>query len=433
MQDMETIYQDLTSVDIEGQKRLWDERGKGYYGEYLLFTQLYQRVQGQSKILMNLKIPTENGRTTEIDLLMIHESGIYVFEAKHYKGTIYGRYEDSTWTQYFRTQKNSHFPSPIKQNEYHIAALKHMFPGIPASSFIVFTNEDTEVKVTNWEGTGVVVCKIDQIPWYIEQINRSLDKQLTVEQIESIFTSLSAYSPMSHEKVTEEGVEIPFTEYTNKIKSDFSDSVAMERDAQHRMFKHRLHTVVVVALIICAIVILGALYTWNLSQEKVKEAQTAQRAAENKLEDFSKKFREVAPMNGGTVELKDDFLKVYDVELRESADLKDTILFSCKLQINGEKYGLHIYRNSTVVVQFKDGSVAEYLLSAQVNIFSEKSLANFSPGWYSTSTELPEIQIYTKSKNDIAYIKLTNVGIFNQGNYGKNLLPGVEFKLYAAE
>ena len=143
---METIYSNLTSVDIEKQKQIWDERGKGYYGEYLLLTELYQRVKGQCKILMNLNVPTGNGKTTEIDLLMIHETGLYVFEAKHYKGTIYGSYEDAKWTQYFRTQENSHFPSPIRQNEYHIEALKRLFPGTPIKSFVVFTNDETNIK-----------------------------------------------------------------------------------------------------------------------------------------------------------------------------------------------------------------------------------------------------------------------------------------------
>ena len=82
---METIYGNLTSVDIEEQKRIWDERGKGYYGEYLLLTELYRHIKGQCKILMNLNVPTAAGKTTEIDLLMIHETGLYVFEAKHYK------------------------------------------------------------------------------------------------------------------------------------------------------------------------------------------------------------------------------------------------------------------------------------------------------------------------------------------------------------
>ncbi|MBQ5799166.1 MAG: NERD domain-containing protein, partial [Oscillospiraceae bacterium] len=93
--EIEQVYKQLTNVDIEEQKRIWDERGKGYYGEYLLFCELYKNVAGHGKILMNLNIPTESGGTTEIDLILIHETGIYVFEIKHYKGTIYGKDTDS--------------------------------------------------------------------------------------------------------------------------------------------------------------------------------------------------------------------------------------------------------------------------------------------------------------------------------------------------
>ena len=96
---IDDIYKNLTSVDIHEQERLWDNRGKGYYGEYLVFCKLYQSVPGQCKILMNLNIPVFGGSSTEIDLLMIHESGLYVFEIKHYKGTIYGKLTDNTWTQ----------------------------------------------------------------------------------------------------------------------------------------------------------------------------------------------------------------------------------------------------------------------------------------------------------------------------------------------
>ena len=83
--DIKNVYKQLTNVDIEEQKRLWDERGKGYYGEYLVFFELYKKMAGNGKILMNLNIPTENGGTTEIDLLLIHETGIYVFEIKNLK------------------------------------------------------------------------------------------------------------------------------------------------------------------------------------------------------------------------------------------------------------------------------------------------------------------------------------------------------------
>ena len=37
MDKAEEIYQQLTGVDLDMQRRIWDERGKGYYGEYLVF------------------------------------------------------------------------------------------------------------------------------------------------------------------------------------------------------------------------------------------------------------------------------------------------------------------------------------------------------------------------------------------------------------
>ena len=104
--DINTIYTQLTNVDIERQKQIWDDRGKGYYGEYLLFCELYKSIAGSGKILMNLNVPIENNKTTELDLVLIHETGLYVFEVKHYKGTIYGKDTDPIWTQYFRTVRN---------------------------------------------------------------------------------------------------------------------------------------------------------------------------------------------------------------------------------------------------------------------------------------------------------------------------------------
>ena len=73
--DIKKVYNQLTDVNISEQKQFWDERGKGYYGEFLLFSKLYEIIPGCCKILMNLNIPTPNGKTTEIDLLLIHENG----------------------------------------------------------------------------------------------------------------------------------------------------------------------------------------------------------------------------------------------------------------------------------------------------------------------------------------------------------------------
>lgn len=94
---MKQVYKNLTGVDVEQQKGLGDERAKGYIGEFEVLSQILKSVEGKFKILMNLKVPIE-GKTTEIDLLMLHETGIYVFEVKNYKGIIYGDMNGKRWT-----------------------------------------------------------------------------------------------------------------------------------------------------------------------------------------------------------------------------------------------------------------------------------------------------------------------------------------------
>ena len=50
--DMKNVYKQLTGIDIEDQKHIWDERGKGYYGEFVVFCELHKHVIGTGKILM---------------------------------------------------------------------------------------------------------------------------------------------------------------------------------------------------------------------------------------------------------------------------------------------------------------------------------------------------------------------------------------------
>ena len=42
------------------------------------------------EVVRNLYVPQGGGRVTEIDMVLIHNSGIYVLEIKNYSGWIYG-------------------------------------------------------------------------------------------------------------------------------------------------------------------------------------------------------------------------------------------------------------------------------------------------------------------------------------------------------
>ena len=72
-------------------------------------------------------MPKENGETSEIDVLMIHNKGIFVFERKNFSGWIFGNEIQRMWTQTLpkgrgRSHKESFF-NPIMQNRTHIKTL----------------------------------------------------------------------------------------------------------------------------------------------------------------------------------------------------------------------------------------------------------------------------------------------------------------------
>ena len=199
------IYQKLTGIKIDEQMKLWDARGKGYYGEYLLFSELYNKVSGTCKILMNLQIPSEHGKTTEIDLLVIHETGLYVFEAKHYKGTIYGKIDEPRWTQYFRTAPNQSFNSPIMQNRWHIEQLSKLYPNLPIRSFIVFTNEECTLNVIGGM-KDTTLCYLHNMRRMFEDMCAKAAVCMNMEQIDEVFRSLTIHSPMQMDCIYDNGV-----------------------------------------------------------------------------------------------------------------------------------------------------------------------------------------------------------------------------------
>ena len=90
-------------------KSLLHYRNAGQFGEYLIDYALQSEgVEGECVVLTNLYLPMK-GKTTEIDLLMLHEKGIFVIESKYYSGWIFGSEDQLKWTQCFRNGRKEHF------------------------------------------------------------------------------------------------------------------------------------------------------------------------------------------------------------------------------------------------------------------------------------------------------------------------------------
>jgi hypothetical protein len=166
----------------------------GRKGEFLTYSYL-ERLGDQHKLLTNVYLPKGDGTTTEIDLIMITETGIYVFESKNYSGWIFGDENSKFWTQSFQSGKKFRFYNPIWQNKKHISILKnHLGLGSEVfRSYIIFS-ERCELKKMFVRSPEVKVMNRNVLTKEIEHDLNSLANRLTIWEINQIYNELSRYA-----------------------------------------------------------------------------------------------------------------------------------------------------------------------------------------------------------------------------------------------
>ncbi|WP_346348722.1 nuclease-related domain-containing protein [Fibrobacter sp. HC4] len=82
-----------------------------------------------------------------MDTVLLHETGIYVFETKNISGAISGSIEQKQWSQIVNSRASHSFYNPVLQNMGHMRALLHKLhvrlEKTPIYSFIVFSDRCT--------------------------------------------------------------------------------------------------------------------------------------------------------------------------------------------------------------------------------------------------------------------------------------------------
>lgn len=100
----------------------WTDEGKS--GEQIIYRTLIDQIHvPDNQVLRNVYIPTADGKTSEIDLLVVSKKGLLVFECKNYAGNVYGDAQRNKWIQYLG-KKKSFFYNPFMQNRSHVKHLK---------------------------------------------------------------------------------------------------------------------------------------------------------------------------------------------------------------------------------------------------------------------------------------------------------------------
>lgn len=174
---------------------------KGRLGEYLTYKNLNSAEKNGAKFLFNIYLPKGEEETTEIDVLMIHAKGLFVFESKNYSGWIFGSENQKNWCQTLpqgrgRSHKES-FYNPIMQNRAHIKHLKALLAeDVPIHSIITFSERCTLKKI-EVKSEDVCVIKRDEVYNTVAGICAKRDTALSNEQISEIYDKLYPYTQVS--------------------------------------------------------------------------------------------------------------------------------------------------------------------------------------------------------------------------------------------
>lgn len=116
---------------------------RGKRGENKVGRVIGETVENEQYVINDL-ILEDDGKSSQIDHIVINPRGIFVIETKNYSGEIYGSESQREWTQVLQYGKvKNKFYNPVKQNATHVYHVKKIVGKLPIHSLVVFVQNNT--------------------------------------------------------------------------------------------------------------------------------------------------------------------------------------------------------------------------------------------------------------------------------------------------
>lgn len=219
-----------STLDLPTCSDLWDtgKTGERYIKDVL------EPLTGYKQILSNCYLPKSDGTFTEIDLILLHESGVYVIESKNYSGWIFGNEQQQQWTQSL-PGRNGHakkirFFNPIIQNKVHLKWLKKyadISKDVPLYSFIVFSDRCELKKIVLTSGNHFVLNRRNLFQKVQENAER-VGVKLTQTEIDILYKHLYPLTQATEEQKALHAVIV-------QKKKNSADPVAVKALSEERV------------------------------------------------------------------------------------------------------------------------------------------------------------------------------------------------------
>lgn len=153
----------------------------GWWGEQKVST-LLSMLNANQYAVFNDVLVQHNGRSSQIDHVVVSPFGVFVIETKNYKGWIYGGRFAQYWTQNIWGNKHRLF-NPILQNQGHINALKRVLPTFHEKQFIsvvVFSSKASLMSSLPRECNVITTSKLNAV------IRSYTDTILTCKEVDEL-------------------------------------------------------------------------------------------------------------------------------------------------------------------------------------------------------------------------------------------------------
>ena len=157
--------------------------GRGWLGEFCVKIIIGKTKPGVQYVINDCRIRIAEGRTTQIDHIVVNATGVFVIETKNYSGRIYGQENQQEWTQVLNYGKvKNKLYNPIKQNKTHVYNVSKVIGAeVPIVSAVVFVQGNTQyISADGVYNLGELM-----------QIIRCGYVNLTSEQMQEIYIKLS--------------------------------------------------------------------------------------------------------------------------------------------------------------------------------------------------------------------------------------------------
>jgi predicted RNA-binding Zn-ribbon protein involved in translation (DUF1610 family) len=162
---------------------------RGQIGEEYVARVLGGDLPNEKYVINNLTIVTD-GKSSQIDHIVITKAGIFVIETKNFSGRVYGRANQKEWKQVLAYGKSRHtFYNPVLQNNTHIYRLRQALGRLAKKdcfiSVIVFPKAELFIEPIDNVGNINNLIRIYNAPrqeiYNEKEINQIYDKLIDIK------------------------------------------------------------------------------------------------------------------------------------------------------------------------------------------------------------------------------------------------------------